>query len=161
MTEVILGSNDFYGVPFPLVLADQFFHIYTGTDGRMQLDIFRWDQATTAAIYEVEGNVPRDGKIITNPTGVVTFSAEEGGFLFKFRPKPGISQIFGQIPGPNDLTAYISDREIRVDRDGQTIATLRQNQFSDDLIGILVGADGSVAIGVSGLPDGMVLIRQD
>ena len=25
--KVILGSNDFFGVPFPLVLADRFFHM--------------------------------------------------------------------------------------------------------------------------------------
>jgi hypothetical protein len=31
--NVTIGANDFYGVPFPLVLADRFFHIYAADTG--------------------------------------------------------------------------------------------------------------------------------
>jgi hypothetical protein len=160
MTQVVLGSNDFFGVPFPLVLADRFIHIYTGLDGHMRLDIFRWDEAMEIATYEVEGNVPKQDNITANPTGVITFAAEDGGFLFKFRPKPGISQIFGKVPGPGDLVVHINDHEIRVDRDTTTMVTIKRSQFSGMPIGIQVGADASVAIGVNRLPMGMELARR-
>jgi hypothetical protein len=43
--DVQLGGNDFFGVPFPLVLADRFFHIYShrgvGADGSVGIGVNR------------------------------------------------------------------------------------------------------------------------
>jgi hypothetical protein len=41
--KIQLGTNDFFGVPFPLVMADRFFHVYGDLQGKMTLDVFRWD----------------------------------------------------------------------------------------------------------------------
>lgn len=86
--NVTIGANDFYGVPFPLVLADRFFHIYAADTG-FKLDIFRWDEQEKQPIYEVKDSVPLADNIETNPTGIITFGEPTtGNFLYKFRPKP-------------------------------------------------------------------------
>ncbi|MCJ7605405.1 MAG: hypothetical protein MUO19_05145, partial [Dehalococcoidales bacterium] len=63
-----LGTNNFFGVPFPLVLYDRFFHIYS-EDSVIKLDVFRWDEPTKNPDYEVVGSVPQIESITTNPTG--------------------------------------------------------------------------------------------
>ena len=157
--NVNLGSNDFFGVPFPLVLADRFFHIYETPSG-LKLDLFRWDEEKQQPIYEVKANTPLTDNISTNPTGIVTFSEPTSGtFLYKFRPKPGVSQIFGKVPIDRESEVRINDRMITVMADNNNICTLQRNQFSGLPIGIQVGADGSIAIGVNKLPHGMKLIR--
>jgi len=157
--NVNLGSNDFFGVPFPLVLADRFFHIYDTPSG-FKLDLFRWDEETHQPIYEVKANTPLANNISTNPTGIVTFSEPTSGtFQYKFRPKPGVSQIFGKVPVDQEFEVLINDRQITVMSAGNSICTLQRNQFSGLPIGIQVGADGSMAIGVSNLPRGMMLMR--
>jgi hypothetical protein len=160
MANVELGTNDFFGVPFPLVLADRFFSIYReGT--RFNLDVFRWDEVAQSATFEVLRGKPLQANIAANPTGVVTFAHETTGvFLFKFRPKPGVSQIFGQVPVQGETAVRITDQLLGVMRGGQSVATLTRNSFSGFPIGIRVGADGSVGIGVNWLPPGMTLTRR-
>ena len=157
--KVNLGTNDFFGVPFPLVLADRFFHIYAITSG-FKLDIFRWDEQAKKPIYEVKENVPLADNINTNPTGIITFSEPITGiFLYKFRPKPNISQIFGKVPIDEEFVVRINDHKIVVMAGNTERCTLERNQFTGMPIGIQVGVDGSVAIGVTRLPEGMVLRR--
>ena len=91
MDKIILGTNNFFGFPFPLVLADRFFHIYSIGE-RIVLDVFRWDEHDKKALYEVRAGQPEDENISTNSTGIITFSEPTTGvFLYKFRPKSGIS----------------------------------------------------------------------
>jgi len=157
--KVNLGTNDFFGVPFPLVLADRFFHIYAITSG-FKLDIFRWDEQAKKPIYEVKESVPLADNINTNPTGIITFSEPITGiFLYKFRPKPNISQIFGKVPIDEEFVVRINDHEIVVMAGNTRRCTLKRNQLSGMPIGIQVGVDGSIAIGVNRLPEGMVLGR--
>ncbi len=157
--KVNLGANDFFGVAFPLVLADRFFHIYPVTPG-FKLDIFRWDEQTEKAIYDVKESYPLTDNINTNPTGIITFSEPTTGtFLYKFRPKPGISQIFGKMPIDEEFEVRINDHKIIVMAGSTERCTLERNQFSGRPIGIQVGVDGSIAIGVNRLPKGMVLVR--
>jgi hypothetical protein len=157
--KVNLGTNDFFGVPFPLVLADRFFHIYAITSG-LKLDIFRWDEQAEKPIYEVKESTPLAENISTNPTGIITFSEPiTGTFLYKFRPKLGISQIFGKVPIDEEFEVRINDHRIIVMIGSTERCTLERNQFSGIPIGIQVGADGSIAIGVNRLPKGMVLVR--
>lgn len=159
--NVNLGTNDFFGVPFPLVLADRFFHIYS-IQSNLKLDIFRWDEQRKLATYEVKASIPLNANIETNPTGIVTFSEPTNGtFLYKFRPMQGISQIFGRVPVDQQFEVRINDHGIIVTADGTERCTLERNQFSGMLIGIQVGADGSMAIGGNKLPEGMLLVRQD
>jgi hypothetical protein len=158
--QPIIGSNLFYGVPFPLVLADRFFHIYHDGGKGFKIDVFRWDPGARAATYEVRGSAPLQEEIAANPTGIVTFNGTGGEFQFKFRPKPGVSQIFGHVPIQDELTAQINDRQIRVIWAGIPRATLERNTMSGMPIGIQVHADGRIAIGVNRLPDGMVLPRE-
>jgi hypothetical protein len=160
MANVELGTNDFFGVPFPLVLADRFFAIYR--DGaRFNVDVFRWDETTQSASYEVLRGKPLTANIASNPTGIVTFAQEtSGAFLFKFRPKPGVSQIFGQIPVQGEVAVRITDHQLAVMRGDQPVATLVRNSFSGFPIGIRVGVDGSVGMGVNWLPPGMTLVRR-
>jgi hypothetical protein len=146
-------------VPFPLVLADRFFHIYLTASG-FKLDLFRWDEELQQPFYEVKASAPLLGNISANPTGVVTFSEPPSGtFLYKFRPKPGISQIFGKVPINKEFEFLINDRMIAVMSENKNVCTLQRNQFSGLHIGIQVGADGSIGIGVNKLPAGMQLVR--
>lgn len=161
MANVELGTNDFFGVPFPLVLADRFFHMYPADDGRFNIDVFRWDEAQRQPVYEVRGGKPLRQNIETNPTGIITFAQEvTGAFLFKFRPKPGVSQIFGRVPVEGEVEVRITDHLLAVTRGGQNVATFQRNAVSGCPIGIQVWVDGSIAFGVNRLPDGMMLVRR-
>ncbi|MPZ49825.1 MAG: hypothetical protein GEU75_11135 [Dehalococcoidia bacterium] len=155
--SVNIGNNYFTGVPFPLVLYDRFFHIYE--DGKsFNLDVFRWDETTKSATYEVLAGKPQNEEISTNPTGIVTFANQLGVFLFKFRPKPGVSQIFGQVPVDDLWEVRISDRKIEVYRGETLVVTLERDQMTNMKIGLQLFPDGSLAIGVNRLPDGMQLV---
>jgi hypothetical protein len=157
--NVILGTNDFFGVPFPLVLADRFSHIYSTTSG-LKLDIFRWDETSKQPTYEVKDSKPLTDNITTNPTGIVTFGEPTTGtFLYKFRPKPGISQIFGRIPVDKEFDVKINDRLIEVVINGKESNIFRRNQVRGMLIGMQIHADGSVGMGVNRLPEGMTVRR--
>ncbi len=156
---VKVGLNDFFGVPFPLVLADRFFHIYTDSTGAMKLNVFRWDEGLREPFCEVEGSEPVEENIETNPTGIVTFGEADGGFLFKFRPKPGVSQIFGHVPIGGEVRVHINDHSIRILRGTQPMATMTRNQVFGFAIGLHVQADGSWALGSNVLPPGMQLER--
>jgi len=161
VASVDLGGNDFFGVPFPVVVADRFFHIYEDRNGRFSIDVFRWDEALQLPTYEVRASMPLRDSIETNPTGIVTFAQEGSGvFLFKFRPKPGVSQIFGKVPVAGEVAVRITDRELVVMRGDQRVATFIANSMSGFPIGIQVGADGSIGVGVNQLPEGMVLVRR-
>jgi hypothetical protein len=157
--NVILGTNDFFGVPFPLVLADRFFHIYY-TDSGFKIDIFRWDEKSKKANYEVKGSEPLTENIDKNPTGIVTFSKlNTGTFLYKFRPKPGISQIFGRIPVENEYDVKINDHSIEVVRNGEKSNTYERNKVEGYIIGLYIHADGSEVLGSNRIPEGMNLRR--
>jgi hypothetical protein len=157
---VYLGGNDFFGVPFPVVVADRFFNIYSEGNS-FNVNVFRWDETNRQPVFEVLAGKPQQGNIDANPTGIVTFAHEvSGAFLFKFRPKPGVSQIFGRVPDPNEIEVRISDKRITVMRENITIATFTANQSSGVAIGIQVGADGSIGIATNRLPQGMVLGRK-
>lgn len=157
--NVILGTKDFFGVPFPLVLADRFFHIYS-IQASFKLDIFRWDEERKRPVYEVKESTPIPDNINTNPTGIITFSEPTtGAFIYKFRPKPGVSQIFGKVPMDKDFEVIINDHRIIVMAATTKLCTLEKNQFAGLPIGIQVGADGSIAIGVNRLPEGMLISR--
>ncbi len=159
MSGVVLGTNDFFGVPFPLVVGDRFFHLYRDDRGRMLVDVFRWDENAATATYEVVGSVPQDTSSITNPTGVVTFVEDDGGFLFKFRPREGASQLFGQVPaGERDV--LINDQEIRVMRGGTVEATFVGNSITGCLVGLHLRTDGGMAFASNALPKGMRLERR-
>jgi len=158
--KVILGQNDFFGVPFPLVLADRFFNIYADND-RLNVDIFRWDEETRQPVYEVLAGQAQDENISTNPTGIVTFGhPDTGAFLYKFRPKPGVSQIFGKVPVDKEIEVRITDHDIKVMDGERQMCYLARNQFVGMAIGIQVYADGSMAMGVNALPPGMELERR-
>jgi len=158
--RIVLGSTDFFGVPFPLVLADRFFHVYTEA-GTLKLDVFRWDEQARQAVYEVIASEPQADAISTNPTGIVTFSQPETGtFLYKFRPRPNVSQIFGTIPIDRETEVRITDHEIKVVAVGVDVCTIQRGKLSGFPIGIRVGADGSLSLGVKKLPDGMTLERR-
>src|SRR5690242_13371262 len=104
---VNVGNNFFFGVPFPVVVADRFFNIYAEGKG-FKVNIFRWDEAAKTATYEVKASQPLQENISTNPTGIVTVGDEQGAFLFKFRPKPGVSQIFGRIPAEGEIEVRVT-----------------------------------------------------
>jgi hypothetical protein len=158
--SIVLGNNDFFGVPFPLVIADRFFHIYQSASG-LKLDIFRWDETNKQAVYEVKDGISITYEINNNPTGIVTFSEPtRGSFLYKFRPKKGISQIFGKIPINDEFGVEITDHRIIVKRADKQVYSLERNQFSGTPIGIQIDADGSINIGVNKLPEGMILKRK-
>jgi hypothetical protein len=161
VANVTISSNAFRGVPFPLVVGDRFFHAYE-RDGRMLTDVFRWDADLYEATYEVVANEPQADNIASNPTGIVTVAdADDGGFLYKLRPKPGISQIFGKVPLDDELTVHCSDTSLRVLRGSDVVMDARSNLIVGCPIGVQVGVDGSVALGVSRLPDGMTLVHRD
>lgn len=153
-TRINLGTNDISGCLFALAVGDRFFHIYEH-DGKLTADVFRWDEASRTPRWEVKGGEPQQDNITTNPTGIVTYGHEDtGAFLFKFRPKTGVSQIFGKVPVDEEMEVRITDRRITVCKTGEEFAHLDHNQIAGSPVALSVGADWSVAMG-AGLPEGM------
>lgn len=158
---VQMGSNSFDGVPFQLVVGDRYFHVYSEGGGTL-LDVFRWDDATRSASYEVKASVSLTSNIETNKSGIVTFGDDHGKFLFKFRPHANQSQIFGSVPGAGEMDVHITDTTLDVRLNGRDIlVNAQRNQISGCMIGVLVKDDGSVAIGSNQLPPGMTLEAAD
>jgi len=157
MATIEIASNSFTSVPFPLVLADRFFHLYEDAHGVLKVDVFRWSETSQEAVYEVRNSEPLVANIETGVTGVVVFSSDEGGFQYKFRPNPGVGQIFGKIPVEGEIDVLLRDRALKVFRGTQLIADATGNSVEGYLIGIQIGADGSFAMGVNELPKGMIL----
>jgi hypothetical protein len=156
---VTLGTNDYFGVPFPLVVADRFFHIFERDDGKYGIDIFRWDVDSRREVYEVKAGKPQQDNITTNPTGIVTVGDDEGGFLYKFRPKPGVSQIFGKVPLDDEVVIHVRDRSITVGALDDPSLVFERNTMSGMAIGLHLHADGRVVVGSNDLPAGMQLER--
>jgi hypothetical protein len=118
------------------------------------------EPTSRTAIYEVSASEPVESSAALNRRGIVTFIREDGGFLFKFRPGPDRSQLFGTIPGPHDLSVRFRDHEVIVLRGGEPVATFQSNMFVNLPIGIEVADDGSIGMGVASLPAGMNVERQ-
>jgi len=163
--ECILCGRDFFGVPFPLVLGDRFFHVYKNGNG-FGLDVFRWDEDKKRAVYEVKSSSLVDEGAGANTTAVGSFhKAGETGFLYTFRPKPGVPRILGKVPSGGEFEAHINDRRVVVraarwnderHAEWHDLCVLERNQLHGPAIGIQVGVDNSVGIGVNSLPEGMV-----
>lgn len=45
------------------MLADRFFHIYSDQTRKLKLDVFRWDEAERAPLYEGRANKPLEEAI--------------------------------------------------------------------------------------------------
>jgi hypothetical protein len=158
--NVIIGKDDFFRIPFPLVIGDRFFHVYN--EGSVfKLDIFRWDESAKQPVYEVIADQPQTSNLETNPTGIVSFSQPTAGkFLYKFRPKPGVSRVAGKVPTDVKIDAEISNHDIKVSGSGVKSHRLSWYKLQGCAIGMYVGVDGSFHMGLRNLPDGMVLIRE-
>jgi hypothetical protein len=157
--SVSIGENDVFGVPFPLVLADRFFHIYSSPYG-YKLDVFRWDEEKCQAIYDMKDSVIQVDEVGSSPTGFVEFSEPTGWtILYKFRPRPGVSQISGKVPLNGEFQVKITYGSIIVSVDGRQIANIEKNTITGSMIGLFIGADGSFARGSDKLPEGMDLAR--
>lgn len=135
---VIIANNTFVDVEYPLVLVDRYFH-FEEVDGRLIPDVFRWDNEAQERIYEVKGGVPIDAAFTTNPTGIVTVSSQDGDFLYKLRPKPGVSQIFGRVPAQHTWEVRVTDRILTILRDGQATGLVGSNTFRGMRVGIGIG----------------------
>jgi hypothetical protein len=157
MSEVRLSSNILRSVPFPLVLGDRFFTLYEGPDGRLSLDVFRWDEPTATAVYEIRRGVPIIENIENNPTAVVTFGDGTGGFGYKLLPKPGGGPMLGKVPGGEEYSVHCGDRSLTVMCGEMFVVDAVNNFIRGCAIGVKVGMDGSVAFGVNDLPEGMRL----
>jgi hypothetical protein len=158
--KVVISTNDFFGIPFPLVIGDRFFHVYS-EGGTLKLDIFRWDEITKQPVYEVVAGQPQTGNIEENPTAIVSFhEPTPGKFLYKFRPNPSISQVAGKSPIDMQVDAEISNNDVKVSASGIGSHRLSWYILKGCAIGMYVGLDGSFHMGLRDLPDGMMLTRK-
>jgi hypothetical protein len=154
----MIGNFDYFGVPLPLVLGDRFFHIPKNSFG-FNVDVIRWDAESKNHAYEALNGRPVISNIANNPNAIVNFKQVTPKlFIYKFLPKPGISQISGKIPIKNEFVVKIDDQEITVILNYAKLANFKKHQVEGP-IGLKVDVDGSYVIGVSKLPDGMILKR--
>ena len=154
--KVSLGSNAFFGVAFPLVLADRFFMV-SGEVQSPRLTVFRWDPSARRAFYEIVDNQVQSDNLDSSPTGTLTFAhPQPSHFLCTFRARPDVDQILGKVPIDALFQVAITEDSIRV-TGGENELTLEKNQFQGFLIGIAVAADGSISVGSNEIPPGMIL----
>lgn len=155
---IVIGSLDYFGVPFPLVLADRFFVVYKSAFG-FNVDVFRWDPELKQHVYEVMYGKPVTENIDASPNGAITFrQITPKLFIYKFRARQDIPQIYGKVPTGKEFVVKIDEREIRVLLDNIQLASFTRNQTEGPL-GLVVNADGSYVFGGDRLPAGMELKR--
>jgi hypothetical protein len=155
---IMVGSTDYFGVPFPLVLGDRFFHVPKNSFG-FNLDIIRWDSESRHHVYEVLNGRPVISNITWNPNATVTFKQITPKlFIYKFLPKTGIMQISGKTPINQEFVVRIDENEITVTLKNVTLVAFKKYQVEGP-IGLKVNVDGSYVLGISQLPDGMILKR--
>ena len=156
--SVAVGNFDYFGMPFPLVLGDRYFHLFKTSFG-FNVDIFRWDYKSKRQTYEVINGQPIPENITWNPNAAVIFKQITPKlYIYKLQAKPGVAEIAGKVPLNKEFAAKIDENEIGVIVDNNVIVTLRRNQVEGP-IGLAAALDGSFILGVSKLPDGMVLKR--
>ena len=157
--KVQFKSSDFFGVPFPVVIADRYFKIYENEIG-LTVDVIRWDPERQDGVYEVQRGRNNAAEMSGNPTGLVSLDMKGGAFIFEFSPRPGVARINGKAPINENWTVRIDDHEVAVLRGGSVMQTLgRRAQASNAMIGIQVGADGVIETGVDSLPAGLEVER--
>lgn len=156
--KVSFKNTDFFGVPFPVVLADRYFKVYENEIG-LTLDVIRWDPAAGDGVYEVLKGRENAQELRDNPTGIINFDMQGGAFVFKFSPKPGVSSINGKAPVNGEWSVRISDRDVTVLKDGTVVQSLARGQSGDAMIGIQINADGTVESQGGSLPDGLEVER--
>lgn len=155
---IVIGNLDYFGVPFPLVLVDRFFHIPKTAFG-FNLDVFRWDETTQQHYYEVMYGRPVPENISTNPNAIISYKQITPSiFIYKFLAKPGIPRICGKKTIGKEIWAKIDRKEIVVMIDNIKIASLTPSQVEGP-IGLKINADGSYVMGMGNLPDGMQIKR--
>ncbi len=136
------GGNEFTTFSVPLAFEGRYFILESGDPPRVS--VVRDDEG--APVFEVMRNEPVDNplsEVTKTAAGVVTVSDKTGKFLYKVRPHYETSVVFGKIDG-GKVSARITDRNIQVGG-----ITLENNVFSGAMAGVVVRADGSVAIGAS------------
>lgn len=156
--QVQLRGSDFFGVPFPVTLADRLFRVYENEIG-LTVDVIRWDPVAKDGVLEVQRGRTINSQV-ENPTGIFKFDRDREGFFYEFKPKPGVGNIMGAAPIDESWTVRILDTgQIKVQKGAQEVASMQRNQYPGTQIGIQVGADGRVATGVNQLPEGLEVVR--
>jgi len=135
------GGNEFTGFSVPIVFEGRYFIMEPGNPPLLTV-VYEKDGEP---FFEVLKNEPHDNPVtetIKSATGIVTVSDKSiGKFLYKIRPGSETSVVFGKIDG-SEITVRINDNRIQVGG-----ITLKNNTFGGDIAGIVVKADGGVAIG--------------
>ena len=155
---IVIGDIDYFGVPFPLVLADRYFHMPKTAFG-FNLDVFRWDEVTKQHYYEVMYGRTVSDNINVNPNAIVNYKQITTSiFICKFKAKPEISQIGGYPTIDKEIWVKIDNTQIIVMIDNVKIASFSKNQVEGP-IGLNINADGSYILGIGNLPDCMEIKR--
>ena len=143
---ISIGSNNFEKVAIPLAIEDRYFLIEE-QNGNDIWTVFTFSDGQP--VVEILRNQPQKNSLstaTTNPTGIVTVAdPNTGAFLYKLRPGSKNSSIFGKIRG-EETEIRVTDREIRI---GTNV--FQNNTVLGSAVGIKIGKDGSIAMGV-GLP---------
>ena len=156
--SITIGSVDYFGVPFPLVIGDRFFHIPKNSFG-FNIDVIRWDSESKLHVYEVLNGRSVIPNVTWNSNATVSYKQVTPKlFIYKFLPRPGINQISGKTPINKEFVAKIDENEITVIVDNITLTAFKKHQVEGP-IGLKVDVDGSYILGISKLPDGMILKR--
>jgi hypothetical protein len=155
---VVLGSLDYFGVPFPLVLGDRYFVVSKSAFG-FNLDVFRWDSSRQQHIYEVLYGKAVEENINESPNATVVFrQLGPKLFVYKFKAKTAVREIDGSVPIDKEFVVRIDPQEINVKLNGVHLASFSPNQTEGPL-GLIVRASGSYTMGGNILPAGMELKR--
>lgn len=156
--SITVGNLDYFGVLFPVVVADRYFHIPKTAFG-FNVDIFRWDEIKREHHYEVMYGRPVTENINGSPNATISYrQITPGIFIYKFQAKPGITQICGKKTINKEICIKVDKQEIAV-----LIDNIKKVSFTANLvegpIGLKVHADGNYVLGVGKLPDGMDIKR--
>lgn len=145
MSEALIGSNQFYGVPFPIAIGDRYIHVAQRPDGSMTVQAFRWDPDTRTVEEETLEQTDPDAPLTILPV------AGHGGVRLIARA----AAVEGYVTNDSEAVAYtilLQRDRIIIMRGDTTVAEFQDNTIVGVEVGIRIDADG-VSLGGS-LPEG-------
>lgn len=143
-----LGGTSFTGVAFPLAFGDRYVAVEADRrSGAPLVTVYRWDRNLDRLVVELFQGRPLPG------APPITVSAAGPSGAVRLGMQTGAGGVVGYLSGGDDPRSIVLSRDRLEVRQGDAIVfEMAASSITGFDIGVLLGDDGSVAIGASRPP---------